>query len=99
MGIAYWLVWKSNAEISIKKRAMAFFIIQLVLNFFWSILFFSFHQLGLALVEIILLWMFILFSIISFFRISKTASYLLVPYVLWVSFASVLNFAIWNLNA
>ena len=99
MGIAFWLVWKSNAEFSIKKRAMTFFIIQLVLNFFWSILFFSFHQLGLALVEIILLWTFIVFSIISFFPISKTASYLLVPYVLWVSFASVLNFAIWNLNA
>jgi benzodiazapine receptor len=98
MGIAFWLVWKSNAEFSIKKRAMTFFIIQLVLNFFWSILFFSFHQLGLALVEIILLWTFIVFSIISFFPISKTASYLLVPYVLWVSFASVLNFAIWKLN-
>lgn len=98
MAISFWLIWKSNIESSIKNRAMTFFVIQLVLNFFWSILFFSLHQLGFAFVEIILMWLFILFSIISFYPISKTASYLLIPYLLWVSFASVLNFSIWKLN-
>ena len=98
MAISFWLIWKSNTESSTKNRAMTFFVIQLILNFFWSIIFFSLHQLGFALVEIILMWMFILFSIVSFYPISKIASYLLIPYLLWVSFASVLNFAIWKLN-
>ncbi len=98
MAISFWLIWKSDTESSIKNRAMTFFVIQLILNFFWSIIFFSLHQLGFALIEISLMWIFILFSIISFYPISKTASFLLIPYLLWVSFASVLNFAIWKLN-
>lgn len=99
MGISFWLVWKSSTEEAVKNRAMVFFIIQLVLNFFWSIIFFSFHQLGFAMIEIVLMWIFILFSIISFYPISKAASYLLIPYICWVSFASVLNFAVWRLNS
>ena len=99
MGISFWMVWKSSAEEAVKNRAMVFFIIQLVLNFFWSIIFFSFHQLGFAMIEIVLMWIFILFSIISFYPISKAASYLLIPYICWVSFASVLNFAVWRLNS
>lgn len=98
MGISFWLVWKSNANTTIKNKAITFFIIQLILNFFWSIIFFSLHQLGFALVEIILLWIFILLSIISFYPISKIAAYLLLPYLFWVSFASILNLAIWKLN-
>lgn len=98
MGIAFWLIWKSNANIILKKRAMIFFAIQLFLNFWWSILFFGYHQLGFAFVEIILMWAFILLSIVSFYPISKIASYLLIPYICWVSFAAVLNFAIWKLN-
>ncbi|HRH57061.1 MAG TPA: tryptophan-rich sensory protein, partial [Chitinophagales bacterium] len=75
-----------------------FFLVQLILNFFWSIIFFSFHQLGFALIEIMLMWLFILLSILTFYPISKTAAYLLIPYLCWVSFATVLNFAIWKLN-
>lgn len=98
MGISLWLVWKSNAKPSIKNKAIFFFVIQLILNFFWSIIFFSLHQLGFALVEIILMWIFILLSVMAFYPISKIAAYLLIPYLCWVSFASVLNFAIWKLN-
>lgn len=98
MAISFWLIWKNNIDASIKNRAMLFFVIQLILNFFWSIIFFHFHLLGVAFIEIILMWLFILFSIISFYPISKIAGYLLIPYLCWVSFASVLNFAIWKLN-
>jgi len=98
MAISMWLVWKSDVPSAKKNTAIFIFAIQLILNFFWSILFFSFHQLGFALIEIILLWIFILLSILKFYPISTTAAYLLIPYLLWVSFASVLNFAIWRLN-
>lgn len=98
MGISFWLIWKSDVSTEVKNKAMLFFAIQLVLNFFWSIIFFSFHQTGFAFIEIIVMWIFILLSILSFYPISKTAAYLLIPYLLWVSFASVLNFAIWKLN-
>lgn len=96
MGVAFYLIWKSTHPQ--KNKAMLLFGIQLLLNFFWSIIFFNFHALGFALAEIILLWIFILLSILSFYPISKVASYLLIPYLLWVSFASVLNFSIWQLN-
>jgi len=98
MGIAFWLVWKSDAS-DLKQKAMLFFALQLTLNFFWSILFFSFHQTGWAMVEIALLWVFILLCIVSFYPISAIAAYLLVPYLCWVSFASLLNFYIWKLNS
>jgi tryptophan-rich sensory protein len=98
MGVAFGLVWKSNATQYIKNKAMLFFAIQLVLNFFWSIIFFGYHQVGLALVEIILMWIFILFSIISFKPVTRIGAGLLVPYLAWVSFATVLNFSIWRLN-
>ena len=98
MGIALYLVWKTPNSIGNKTIAVSFFIIQLGLNFFWSVIFFSLHQPGWALVEIILLWIFILLTIFSFSSIHKTASWLLVPYVCWVSFAMILNYAIWQLN-
>lgn len=98
MGIAFWLVWKSDAS-DLKQKAMLLFALQLTLNFFWSILFFSFHQTGWAMVEIALLWVFILLCIVSFYPISAIAAYLLVPYLCWVSFASLLNFYIWKLNS
>lgn len=98
MAVSLWLVWKSDVDSSIKNKAILIFAMQLILNFFWSIIFFHFHQLGFALVEIICMWIFILFSIIKFYPVSKTASYLLFPYLLWVSFASILNYAIWKLN-
>ncbi len=99
MGIALFLVWKSEADAIIKKTAIALFISQLILNFFWSFIFFNQHQIGWALVEIIGMWIFILLTIFAFAKVSKTAAWLLVPYISWVSFATILNYTIWKLNA
>lgn len=74
------------------------FSIQLFLNFLWSVLFFGLRSPFYGLVEIVVLWMVILVNIWLFYRISRTAGLLLVPYILWVSFATVLNYTIWILN-
>lgn len=97
MGISVYLVWKQPAS-SARNIALTLFIVQFVLNFFWSVIFFKQHQIGWALVEIILMWVFIFLTIIWFGKISSTASWLLVPYISWVSFATILNAAIWKLN-
>ena len=96
--IALYLVWKSTATASIKQTAILLFVVQLTLNFFWSILFFQFQLTGWAFVEIIAMWVAILFTILWFGKISSTAAWLLVPYICWVSFASLLNYSIWKLN-
>lgn len=96
MGISFGLVWHSN-HIN-KKNALILFTIQFILNLAWSFLFFNQHLLGIAFIEIIIMWLFILLTIKSFYSINKTAAFLLIPYLLWVSFASVLNGAIWYLN-
>jgi translocator protein len=98
MGVVLFLVWKTKADKAIKQKAMVLFAVQLVLNFCWSFIFFSAHQLGWALVEIVVLWLCILLTIFAFGKISKPAAWLLVPYICWVSFATVLNFALWRLN-
>ena len=97
MGISFYLVWKHPAS-SKRNRAILFFIIQFILNFFWSIIFFKEHALGWALVEIIAMWIFILLTILNFGKLSPLAAWLLVPYISWVSFATLLNGAIWYLN-
>jgi tryptophan-rich sensory protein len=74
-------------------------IVQLVLNAAWSFLFFNRHAISLALLEIIVLWLAILLAIFIFARIHKTAAWLLVPYISWVSFATILTYTIWKLNA
>ncbi len=98
MGIALFLVWRSDAAAGIKKTAITLFAVQLVLNFFWSLIFFKLQQPGWAFAEIILMWLMILITILWFGKISATAAWLLVPYICWVSFASVLNYSIWRLN-
>lgn len=99
MGIAWWLILESDALKSYKSKAQSFFLLQLFLNFWWSILFFKFHSPVLALVDIILMIVSILFTIFSFAKISRSAAWLLVPYILWVGFATVLNYAIWVMNS
>jgi tryptophan-rich sensory protein len=99
MGIAFYLVWKSNVAPELKRRATVMWIVQLVLNAAWSFLFFNRHAIGLALIEIIILWLAILLTIILFARIRKVAAWLLVPYISWVSFATILTYTIWKLNA
>jgi tryptophan-rich sensory protein len=103
MGISAFLVWSSYAQASADKKkwvrvALILFGVQLVLNTLWSIIFFGLHSPGSALVEIVFLWLAILATIIAFAGISKPAAWLLAPYILWVSFAMYLNYAIWALN-
>jgi len=98
MGIALFLVWKSGAAEGLKKTAITLFAIQLVLNFFWSFIFFKMEQPGWAFAEIIAMWVFILLTIFAFAKVNTTAAWLLVPYISWVSFASILNYTIWKLN-
>lgn len=98
MGISLALIWKNKASESSKRNAYVLFAIQLFLNFWWSIFFFQFHSPALALVDIVLMVITILLTIFSFSSFSKLASWLLVPYISWVSFATILNFSIWYLN-
>ncbi len=98
MGISLYLIWSKRLEDKEVKIAIVIFSSQLVLNILWSFLFFGFKSPLYAFIEIIILWLAILATIISFYRISRTAAYLLLPYILWVSFASVLNFSIMILN-
>lgn len=98
MGIALFLIWKKEGNNKLKKAAIILFAIQLVLNFFWSIIFFNQHQIGWALVEIVILWLSILLTIFVFAKIDKIAAWLMAPYIAWVTFATILNFTIWQLN-
>lgn len=98
MGIAAFLIWKKGLERRDVKIALGIFIGQLMLNTLWSIVFFGLQNPGGALIEIVFLWSAILATIIAFARISKPAAWLLLPYILWVSFAMYLNYALWTLN-
>ena len=98
MGIAAGLVWTKGYEEQTTKKALGFFAIQLGLNALWSYLFFGLHNPFLALIEIILLWLMILETYNLFKKINKTAGFLLLPYLAWVSFATILNASIWWLN-
>uniref|UniRef100_Q3AU89 CrtK protein n=1 Tax=Chlorobium chlorochromatii (strain CaD3) TaxID=340177 RepID=Q3AU89_CHLCH len=98
MGFALYQVLEKGANKPALRPALVAFGIQLVLNFCWSALFFGLHSPLFALVDIVLLWLAILFTIIKFKPISPLASNLLIPYILWVSFASVLTFTIWQMN-
>lgn len=98
MGIAAWLVWKKGFDRQDVKVALGVFLGQLVLNLLWSIIFFGSRNPGFAFAEIVLLWLTILLTVVSFWKISKLAAWLLLPYLLWVTFAAVLNFAIWRIN-
>ena len=96
MGVALYLIWQSNAKE--RTRALWLFGLQLALNAIWSPVFFGAHAIGSALAIIVLMWAAIVMTILVFKKISRTAGWLLVPYILWVSFATYLNFALWWLN-
>lgn len=81
-----------------EENIVAIFALQLILNILWSVIFFGLEYPGLAFFELLMLWFAILYTIVNFYRASKLSAYLLVPYILWVSFAGVLNFMIWMLN-
>jgi benzodiazapine receptor len=96
MGISLGMI--INAKHSNKNKSLIIFSIQLVLNFFWSVIFFSLQSPGWAAIEIIALWLSIIYMIRNFYKINKWAGWLQIPYLLWVTFASVLNISIYVLN-
>ena len=97
MGVAAWLVWRVGG-FRAAKLALTLFLVQLALNALWSWLFFGWHLGALAFTDVLLLWVMIVATLIAFWRIKPLAGALLVPYLLWVSFASVLNYSVWQLN-
>ncbi len=96
MGIAAGVVWLRWPHVS--KIALVVFVVQLVLNVCWSAIFFGLRSPGAAFAEIVALWFAVAATTVLFWRISVIAGVLLIPYLLWVSFASVLNYSIWRLN-
>lgn len=98
MGIALYLVWREGLDRRDVKFAILIFAVQLILNLSWSVVFFGYHALFGSFVLVMLLWLSILANIIAFYVISKPAGYLLVPYIIWVSIASYLNYTIYLLN-
>ncbi len=98
MGISLYLVWEKHRQSRKFNYPLMVFCLQLVLNLLWSMIFFGFKNLGLAFGEIIILFVLIAYVIKLFKLIDKLAAWLLVPYLLWVGFAALLNFSIWQLN-
>ncbi|RYE56188.1 MAG: tryptophan-rich sensory protein [Sphingobacteriales bacterium] len=98
IGIASYLVWRERKSISNLPAVVGLYFCQLLLNLGWSFIFFGQKNIGLALVEIIILWIVIIINALVFYRIHKWAGLLFVPYILWVSFASFLTYSIYILN-
>jgi len=98
MGIAFYLIWQKMSTDKSAKLAMIIFVAHLGINILWSVLFFGMKNPLYALIDIAVLWLMIAYLIYAFMAIDKRAAYLLVPYLLWVSFATVLNFTLWQLN-
>ncbi len=98
MAVAAWLVWK-RAGWQGSNGALTIFAIHLVLNLAWSFIFFKYHLTGWAFAEIVLLWIAIAVTMVKFAPISAVAALLFVPYLIWVTYASALNFAVWRMNS
>jgi len=98
MGISLYLLWRQDIKTPKVRIALFFFIVQLILNVCWSMIFFGLKFSFLAFIEILLLWAAILLTMVKALKVSKIAGILLLPYILWVSFAAVLNFFLWYLN-
>lgn len=97
IGVAFALIWNQQ-DTAVRTQAMLLFGIQITLNFFWSLIFFRWQSPAWALVEILVMLVFIVLTVLAFQKLNKTAAYLMLPYLCWVSFASFLNFTIWKLN-
>ncbi|MDD5152597.1 MAG: tryptophan-rich sensory protein [Candidatus Pacebacteria bacterium] len=99
MGISAFLVWrKMETNREDVKMALSIFGFQLILNTLWSIIFFGMHNIGLALAEIVVLWLAIVWTIVEFYKLSRASAYLLLPYIVWVTFAGYLTYNLWVLN-
>jgi tryptophan-rich sensory protein len=97
MGVAAWLVWRSGG-FGPNRQALTLFLLQLAFNALWSWLFFTWNHGVLALADIVVLWILIVATLVYFWRVRPIAGVLLIPYLLWVSFASILNYSLWRLN-
>jgi len=97
MALAAWLVWRRGG-FQANQTALTLFLVQLILNGFWSWMFFAWQLGAGSFINVMLLWLAILATLTTFWRVDKLAGVLLIPYLLWVSFASVLNFTMWQLN-
>lgn len=98
MGIAAYRVYMVIKETNTSKLPLVLYGIQLLLNFLWPFLFFKFRLYGLAFIELVILFVFIILTTVAFFKRDKVAGILMIPYALWVAFAGVLNFFVWMLN-
>lgn len=105
MGISIYLIWnkysqatQDNSQKTCIKTSLQFFWIHLVFNATWSLVFFGLQNSALVFINIMIIWLMIIVLIKRFWKINKWSSYLLIPYLLWVSFASILNLSIWFLN-
>ena len=98
MGVAAWLVWRRGWRHTRVQIALGFFGLQLILNGLWSFAFFGFRSIGGGLMVIVLLWLAIVATMQRFFPLHRGAGWLLVPYLLWVTYAAALNGAIWWMN-
>ena len=97
MAAAALLVWRDGGWAA-RWRTLGLFVLQLLLNALWTPLFFGWHSPGAAFLEIIVLWMVLAATVVAFWKVRKFAGLLLVPYLVWVTFAAALNYAIWQLN-
>lgn len=98
MAIAFYRVWLNGKAGKNVKRAVKYYFIQFGLNLMWTVIFFRFKLYGLAFIELLLMLIFILLTTFQFYKIDKKAGLLMIPYIIWVSFAGVLNYAIWMFN-
>ncbi len=98
MAISAYIIYTSDATKKEKTDALFLYFLQLVINFFWTIIFFTFDQVLLGFLWIILLWIVVIFMMVAFFKIKPIAAYLQIPYILWLSFAAYLNLGIYVLN-
>jgi tryptophan-rich sensory protein len=98
MAVAVWLVWRDPQTGKPRALALRLFVVQLVANALWSWLFFGWQLGGVAFAEVLLLWGLIAATLLAFWRVSRLAGLLLLPYLAWVTFASGLNFVLWRLN-
>ena len=97
MGIAAYLAWQADAG-NQRRRAIRFYAAQLAFNFVWTLIFFNARLFGLALIWLVILWVLILLTTVQFYRLRPAAGWLMLPYLLWVTFAGYLNAGVWLLN-
>jgi tryptophan-rich sensory protein len=98
MAIAAYRIWMKGEQGEDVNEALKFYSLQLVFNFFWSIIFFRFELYGVAFFELLILLLLVIYTTYLFYKIDPLAAYLMIPYLLWLSYAGILNYSIWKLN-